>query len=60
MKRFFRGMFYNFTIFRDLMAFMWKEKLWFLIPVVALLMLFGLLVIFGSASGISPLIYALF
>ena len=60
MKRFFRGMFYNLTIFRDLMTFLWKEKLWFLIPVVALLMLFGLLLIFGTASGISPVIYALF
>lgn len=60
MKQFFRGMFYNFTMFRDLMSFLWEERLWFLIPAVALLVLFGLLLIFGTASGLAPLIYTLF
>jgi hypothetical protein len=60
MKRFFRGMFYNVTIFQDMMAFLWKEKLWFLIPIVALLLVIGLLLIFSTASGIAPVIYTLF
>ena len=60
MKRFFRSMFYNVTIFQDMVAFLWKEKLWFLIPVVALLLIIGLLLIFSTASGIAPVIYTLF
>jgi hypothetical protein len=53
-------MFFNFTMFRDLMSFLWEERLWFLIPAVALLVLFGLLLIFGTASGLAPVIYTLF
>jgi hypothetical protein len=60
MKRFFRGMFYNVTIFQDMIAFLWRERLWFLIPVVALLMIIGLLLIFSTASGIAPIVYTLF
>jgi hypothetical protein len=60
MKRFLRGMFYNVTIFQDMVSFLWKEKLWFLIPVVALLLIIGLLLIFSTASGIAPVIYTLF
>lgn len=60
MKRFLRGMFYNVTIVQDMMSFLWKEKLWFLIPIVALLLIIGLLLIFSTASGIAPVIYTLF
>jgi hypothetical protein len=60
MKRFLRGMFYNATIFQDMMSFLWREKLWFLIPIVALLLIVGLLLIFSTASGIAPVIYTLF
>jgi Family of unknown function (DUF5989) len=60
MKRFFRSMFYNVTIFQDMVSFLWKEKLWFLIPIVAVLLIIGLLLIFSTASGIAPVIYTLF
>jgi hypothetical protein len=43
-----------------MVSFLWKEKLWFLIPVVALLLIVGLLLIFSTASGIAPVIYTLF
>jgi hypothetical protein len=34
--------------------------LWWLIPMVSVLLLFGLLLIFASASGVGPFIYSLF
>jgi hypothetical protein len=34
--------------------------MWWLIPMVAILLVFGLLLIFASASGIGPFIYTLF
>ncbi len=44
----------------DLIVFLWKAKLWFLIPFVMVLIIFGLVLIFAQASGVSPFIYTLF
>ena len=60
MKNFFRSMSSNVGIVGELLTFLWKRKLWWLIPMVAVLLLFGLLVIFASASGVGPFIYTLF
>lgn len=50
----------NVGIVGELLNFLWKRKLWWLIPMVAVLLLFGLLLIFASASGVGPFIYTLF
>ena len=60
MKNFIRSMSSNFGVVNELLAFLWKRKLWWLIPMVAVLLLFGLLLIFASASGVGPFIYTLF
>lgn len=60
MKNFFRSMSSNVGIVGELLTFLWKRKLWWLIPMVAVLLLFGLLLIFASASGVGPFIYTLF
>lgn len=60
MRTFFRSMALNFGVVREFLGFLWKERLWWLLPAVVLLMVFGLLLIFASASGISPFIYTLF
>lgn len=60
MKAFIRTMKSNFGVAGELLAFLWARKLWWLIPMVALLMIFGLLLIFATASGIGPFIYTLF
>ena len=60
MKNFFRSMTSNIGIVGELLNFLWKRKLWWLIPMVAVLLLFGLLLIFASASGVGPFIYTLF
>ena len=60
MKNFFRSMGSNVGIVGELLNFLWKRKLWWLIPMVAVLLLFGLLLIFASASGVGPFIYTLF
>ncbi|MBI2326935.1 hypothetical protein HYU92_01305 [Candidatus Curtissbacteria bacterium] len=44
----------------ELLEFLWKAKLWFLIPFVVVLLVFGLLLIFAQASGVAPFIYTLF
>ena len=44
----------------ELIAFLWYRKMWWLIPVVAIMLLFGVLVVAGSSTGVGPLIYTLF
>jgi hypothetical protein len=60
MKAFLRSMKSNFGVVGELLAFLWERKLWWLIPMVTVLLLFGLVMIFATASGIGPFIYTLF
>ena len=47
-------------VLKELMAFLWARRLWWLIPLIVLLVTFGLLLVFAQASGIAPFIYTLF
>lgn len=58
--QFFRNIGRNFGIVGDFLGFLWQRKLWWLIPMVTVLLLFGLLLVFASASGVGPFIYTLF
>ena len=60
MKNFIRSMTSNIGVVGELLTFLWKRKLWWLIPMVTVLLLFGLLLIFAAASGVGPFIYTLF
>ena len=60
MKKFFRSMTSNVGIVGQLMNFLWQRKLWWLIPMVTVLLIFGLLLVFAAASGVGPFIYTLF
>jgi hypothetical protein len=60
MRKFFRGMLTNMGVVGEVLSFLWQRKLWWLIPMVAALLLFGLLLIFSTTSGIAPFIYTLF
>lgn len=47
-------------IIGELLAHLWDRKLWWLTPMVAVIIIVGLLLIFIQASGIAPFIYTLF
>ena len=55
-----RDMGQRLTIAGDLLAFMWQAKMWWMIPIVSVLLLLGLVIVFGSTSGVGPFIYTLF
>jgi len=57
---FVRAMASNFAVSGELVGFLWERKMWWMVPMVVMLLGFGLLVIFASASGIGPFVYALF
>jgi Family of unknown function (DUF5989) len=44
----------------DLLAFFWARKLWWMMPMIVLLLAFGLLIGFAQTSAIAPFIYTLF
>jgi hypothetical protein len=44
-------------IFSELVSFLWKRKIWWLIPLVILLMLLIAVLAIESASGLAPFIY---
>jgi hypothetical protein len=60
MRNFVRGMLTNFGIAGELMRFLWERKLYWLIPMVTVLLLFALLLVFATTSGVAPFIYTLF
>ena len=44
----------------DLWDFLKERKKWWLLPMVIVLMLFGVLIVLTSGSAIAPFIYTLF
>lgn len=47
-------------IFKELIEFLWAQKLWWMIPMILVLVLFGFLIIFAQTSPLAPFIYTLF
>ncbi|NWG13825.1 MAG: hypothetical protein HXY20_09850, partial [Acidobacteria bacterium] len=52
MKSFLRSMTSNLGVAGELLVFLWRRKLWWLIPMVTVLLVFGLLLVFASSSGL--------
>ena len=59
MLQFFKNMGNNLGIVSEFLGFLWARKMWWLIPMVVVLLLFGFLMIFASQSGLSVFIYTL-
>lgn len=54
-------MFLNrFGVLGELFSFLWERKLWWMIPMVATLVLVGVLLVFAQGSAVAPFIYTLF
>ena len=60
MAQFFKNMVNNMGIVGEFVKFLWARRLWWLIPMVVVLLVFGILMIFATSSGIGPFIYTLF
>ena len=50
----------NVATVKELLAFFWRSKSWWLTPVVLALVLLGALVVFTESSALAPFIYTLF
>jgi len=58
--RFFRNTFARIGIARNLLGFFWRRKVYWMVPLVVVLLVLGVLVIFGQSSAISAFIYTIF
>jgi hypothetical protein len=54
------GMRERFGIAGELMSFLWQRRLWWLIPMVFVLLVFGGLMVTAQSSALGPFIYTLF
>jgi hypothetical protein len=50
----------NLSIIRELLAFLWQNKLWWMIPMVVIFILLGFFIIFTQSAAVVPFIYTLF
>lgn len=50
----------KFPIVGELIAFFWRQKLWWMLPMLFVLLMLGGLMIFAQSSAIAPFIYTLF
>ncbi len=55
-----RGAAARLEVVRQLGRFLWREKLWWMIPMVLVLVAAGLLVVIAQSSAVAPFIYTLF
>ena len=44
----------------ELFGFLWQRKLWWLLPMIVMLLVFGILLVLAQGSAIAPFIYTLF
>jgi len=50
----------NKSLLRETWDFLKIRKVWWLAPIIIMLILVGILIIFGQSSAVSPFVYALF
>ncbi len=50
----------RFGIAGELLAFFWSNKRWWMLPMILVLLVFGVLMILAQSSAIAPFIYTLF
>jgi len=59
-QRFFRNLVGRLGIAGQLLAFFWRRKVWWMVPLVLTMLLVGVIVILGQSSAVSAFIYSLF
>ena len=50
----------RFVIAKTFFRFLWQQRLWWLIPLMIILFVFGALLLIGQQTVLAPFIYTLF
>lgn len=59
-RRWFRNAFARVGIAGQLLSFFWHRKVWWMAPLVLVILVLGVLVIFGQSSAVTAFIYTIF
>lgn len=54
------GMLDRLGVLGELLGFMWARKLWWLVPMMVVLVLLVAVLVFAQGSAVAPFIYTLF
>lgn len=60
MNNFFKSLVTNTGVIGEVLLFLWQRKLWWLIPMVAVLMFCGVILFVTANPAVAPFIYTLF
>jgi len=55
-----KNIFLKSGVAKELLQYLWKERLWWMIPMITVLILLGVLMFFAQSSPAAPFIYTLF
>lgn len=58
--QFFRNMGTNLGVIGEFLGFLWARKLWWLIPMVVVLLVFAIVLVFTATNPLGPFIYTIF
>ena len=50
----------RFAIAKTFFRFLWQQRLWWLVPLMIILFVFGALLLIGQRAVLAPFIYTLF
>src|SRR2546426_11935838 len=50
----------KFEVAVEIFAFLWQQKLWWMIPMAFVILVVGMLLVLAQGSALSPFIYTLF
>ncbi len=56
----FRGARQKLGIIGELLRFLWRRKLWWMIPMIVVLVLLGTLIVLSLTTPVAPFVYTLF
>lgn len=56
----FKKFLHRYSVIAELLSFFWKEKLWWMIPMIVILILLAVLMVFAQGSPVAPFIYTIF
>jgi hypothetical protein len=55
-----RDFFSRFPVVKNLFLYFWNNKMWWLMPMVAILVIVGIVLIIGQATPLGAFIYTIF
>ena len=56
MSKFFKEMSSNLGVAGEVVQFLWSRKRWWLIPLVVALLVFAIVMVFATASGVASIL----